>query len=156
MLNNNPLSNKENLIKDIQNLLARYEKKELCGICFKLDKDKSPLDIIGVLDFLKYKIKNWGNTNIFSYSGKFFGEEIILVIGARNIEDAITMILTVFLSNIDKCEEIFNGLCLELEKITNIEQYLRSEISGKIKSGYPIHPDLENELRNHLKELLKE
>ena len=52
MLNNNPLSNKENLIKDIQNLLAGYEKKELCGICFKLDKDKNPLDIIGVLEHL--------------------------------------------------------------------------------------------------------
>jgi len=156
MVRNNPLSSKQNFFKEIQNLLTEYKKEDLYGICFRLDKDKSPLDVIGVLDFLKYKIKNWGNDNIFSYLGTFFGEDIILVIGARNIEDAITMILTVLISNINNVEYLFEKLYIELENSSNIEQYLRSEISVKIKNGYPVNSQLEAELKTHLNELLKE
>ena len=58
------------------------------GICFKLQRDGNPLDILGVLDFLKYKIKKWGNTNIFSYRGILFNDDMILVIGSNTIEEA--------------------------------------------------------------------
>jgi hypothetical protein len=156
MPNNNLLSKKENFIRSVQSLLVGYKKKELSGICFKLDKNKSPLDVVGVLDFLKYKIKKWGSDNIFSYLGALFGEDIMLVIGARNIEDAISMILTVFLSNINDYEDIFDDLYVELENNEEIEQYLRRIISRKIKKGYPNHPVLEAELKSHLKKLLKD
>ena len=45
------------LITQIKDLYSEYDTKEKVGICFKLQRDKNPLDIIGVLEFLKYKLK---------------------------------------------------------------------------------------------------
>ena len=56
-------------LDSIETLHSQYEKEEKAGVFFKLEKEKNPLDILGVLDFLKFKIKKWGNDNIFSYSG---------------------------------------------------------------------------------------
>ena len=61
------MSLKGQLLKCIENLLIEYEREEKCGIFFKLENGKDPSEIFGVLDFLKYKIENWGNSNIVSY-----------------------------------------------------------------------------------------
>ena len=45
------------VISYIKDLHTVYDNKEKVGICFKLQRDGNPLDILGVLDFLKYKIK---------------------------------------------------------------------------------------------------
>ena len=74
---NNP-SLRVKLTIQINNLITIYEQKAECGIFFKLVPDKSPLEILGVLDFLKDRIKKWGNTNIFSYQGNLLGKVLLL------------------------------------------------------------------------------
>ncbi|MFX0140254.1 MAG: hypothetical protein ACFFDN_41825, partial [Candidatus Hodarchaeota archaeon] len=97
---NNSSSAKIKLKIQINNLITIYEQKAECGIFFKLDEEKSPLEILGVLDFLKDRIKKWGNTNLFSYHGSLFSRNTILVVGARDLEEATSIMIYMFLSNI--------------------------------------------------------
>ncbi|MHA2280994.1 MAG: hypothetical protein ACXAC5_09090 [Promethearchaeota archaeon] len=144
----------DQLIKCIENLLIQYEREEKCGICFNLEKDKDPLEIIGVLDFLKYKIENWGNSNIFSYFGELFNHHTILVIGSSDTGEAKNIIKFVYLSQIIKTGENIDKLVDKFENCRALEQYLNNEIMDKIKLGYPADPKLEKKLKNHLKTLL--
>lgn len=155
MQNKNFSSLKVSLIIQINNLITIYEQKAECGIFFKLNQEKSPLDIIGVLDFLKYKIKKWGNTNLFSYHGDLFNGSTILVVGARNLEEAISIMIYMFLTNVVDNEYEINNLIEKLGSSNDIEQYLRNDISKNIKKGYPSNSDLEMELKNHLEGLIK-
>lgn len=155
MQNKNFSSLKVSLKIQINNLITIYEQKAECGIFFKLNKEKSPLDIIGVLDFLKYKIKKWGNTNLFSYHGDLFNGSIILVVGARNLEEAISIMIYMFLTNVVDNEYEINNLIEKLGSSNDIEQYLRNDLSKNIKKGYPSNSDLEMELKNHLEGLIK-
>ena len=155
MQNKNFSSLKVSLIIQINNLITIYEQKVECGIFFKLNQEKSPLDIIGVLDFLKYKIKKWGNTNLFSYHGDLFNGSTILVVGARNLEEAINIMIYMFLTNVVDNEYEINNLIEKLGPSNDIEQYLRNDISKNIKKGYPNNSDLEMELKNHLEGLIK-
>ncbi|MFX0041910.1 MAG: hypothetical protein ACFE8L_03260 [Candidatus Hodarchaeota archaeon] len=139
----------------INNLITIYEQKAECGIFFKLNQTKSPLDIIGVLDFLKYKIKKWGNTNLFSYHGDLFNGSSILVVGARNLEEAISIMIYMFLTNIIDNEFEINNLIEKLGSSNDIEQYLRNILSKNTKKGYPHNSDLEMELKEHLESLIK-
>ncbi|MFX1320578.1 MAG: hypothetical protein ACFFAQ_02930 [Promethearchaeota archaeon] len=155
MENKNFSSSKVSLIIQVNNLITIYEQKAECGIFFKLNQEKSPLDIIGVLDFLKYKIKKWGNTNLFSYHGDLFNGSTVLVVGARNLEEAISIMIYMFLTKfIDKEYEI-NNLIKRLGSSNDIEQYLRNNLSKNTKKGYPSNSDLEMELKNHLEGLIK-
>ena len=114
MSNNKISSQKDKLISHVKNLHTLYESKEKVGICFKLQRDGNPLDILGVLDFLKYKVKKWGNTNIFSYRGKLFNEDIILVIGSNTLKEAKDIVVFIFLNEIvDKKKDILL-LCIRL------------------------------------------
>ncbi len=141
-------------LDSIETLHSQYEKEEKAGVFFKLEKKKNPLDILGVLDFLKFKIKKWGNDNIFSYSGNFFKEDTALVIGATNVSEATTIIKYVYLTQIIKNEEDIEHLVEHLESIENLETFLNSEISKNLKSGFPANPELEVQLKNHLKNLM--
>jgi len=155
MQNKNFSSLKVSLIIQINNLITIYEQKAECGIFFKLHQEKSPLDIIGVLNFLKYKIKKWGNTNLFSYHGDLFNGSTILVVGARNLEEAISIMIYMFLTNVVDNEYEINNLIEKLGSSNDIEKYLRNDISKNIKKGYPSNSDLEMELKNHLEGLIK-
>jgi len=148
------MSSKTQFLKHIEYLIKKYENEEKSGIFFKLEEGKDPLEILGVLDFLKYKLEKWGNTNIFSYLGSLFGKNTILVIGSSNSEEAISIIKYVYLSQVIKNAEQIKNLIGKLDNIFDLEQYLSKEISNKIKVGYPIEPKLEIQLKNHIKKLL--
>jgi len=148
------MSSKTQFLKHIEYLIKKYENEEKSGILFKLEKDKDPLEILGVLDFLKYKLEKWGNTNIFSYLGSLFGKNTILVIGSSKSEEAITIIKYVYLSQVIKNAEQIKNLIGKLDNFLDLEQYLSKEISNKIKVGYPTEPKLEIQLKNHIKKLL--
>jgi hypothetical protein len=134
--------------------MNKYENEEKSGILFKLEKDKDPLEILGVLDFLKDKIEKWGNTNIFSYIGSLFERSTTLVIGSSNSEEAISIIKYVFLSQIIKSNDEIQDLESKLENIDELEEFLSKEISNNTKIGYPTDPRLEMHLINHVKKLL--
>jgi len=148
------MSSKTQFLKHIEYLIKKYENEEKSGILFKLEKDKDPLEILGVLDFLKYKLEKWGNTNIFSYLGSLFGKNTILVIGSSKSKEAISIIKYVYLSQVIKNAEQIKNLIGKLDNIFDLDQYLSKEISNKIKVGYPIEPKLEIQLKNHIKKLL--
>jgi hypothetical protein len=113
------------------------------------------LEIIGVLDFLKYKIENWGNSNIFSYLGDLFEDETILVIGSEDIGEAKGIIKYVYLSQITKEREKFEKLINKFENCETLEHNLDNEITDNIKMGYPADPKLEREIEKHLKNILQ-
>lgn len=156
MPKNNLLSQKSKLLQQINSLITKYEEKAQCGIFFKLTEDKPPSEIFGVLDFLKFKIKKWGNTNIFSYSGKIFTENTVLVIGSRNFEEAESIMIYMFLSNTVDNEYKIDELIDKLKSSNNLEKYLNDEISEHIEKGFPNNSEMELELRNHLEKMIKE
>ncbi|MFX1568570.1 MAG: hypothetical protein ACFFCV_09395 [Promethearchaeota archaeon] len=137
----------------INNLITIYEQKAECGIFFKLEPEKSPLEIIGVLDFLNDRIKRWGNTNLYSYHGDLFTKGAVLVIGAKNLEEAISIIIYMYLSNAINNEEGINYLIAKLGS-NELEIFLRNEILENIEEGYSLDPDLESKLRDHIDEIV--
>lgn len=148
------MSIKNHFLKQIEYLKNKYENEEKSGIFFKLEKDKEPSEILGVLDFLKYKIEKWGNSNIFSYIGELFESHITLVIGSSSSKEAINIIKYVYLTQVlRKNDEILN-LEGKFEKIHEIEVFLSDEISKNIKLGYPAKPKLEKVLKNHIDKLM--
>ena len=155
MSKNNTSSPKVKLKIQINNLISIYEQKAECGIFFKLEAEKSPLEILGVLDFLKERIKKWGNTNLFSYQGSLFRKGPTLVVGARDLEEAISIIIYVYLSNVVDNEYGFNNLIEKLGSSFDLEQFLRNQISENIEEGYPTNRDLELKLVNHLNNIIR-
>jgi hypothetical protein len=147
---NNSSSLKVKIKIQINNLITIYEQKAECGIFFKLEPDKSPLEILGVLDFLKDRIKKWGNTNLFSYQGNLFREGPTLVVGARDLEEALSIIFYMYLTNIVDNEQGINYLIEKLGTSSDLEDFLRTQISSKIEKGYPANPTLELKLIDHL------
>lgn len=135
-------------------LFEKTKAKDKCGIGFNLNIDESPLNILGVLDFLKYKIKKWRNTNIFTYQGKLFGESMILVVGSNNLEEAKDIALFIFLNEILNKKKDLYGVISDLNSDLNLEQYLNDEIFINLVIGFPKDPHLEKQLKNHLKILL--
>ncbi|MFX0141163.1 MAG: hypothetical protein ACFFDN_46420 [Candidatus Hodarchaeota archaeon] len=156
MSNNKISSQNDILIGHIKDLHTIYKNKDKVGICFKLQRDGNPLDILGVLDFLKYKIKKWRNTNIFSYRGNLFNEDTVLVIGSNTVEEAKDIVLFIFLKEIlDKKKDVFNMLD-NLDSDNDLEQYLNNEILKNLEKGYPNDPNLENKIIKHIEKLLKD
>lgn len=148
------MSSKNQFLNHIQHLQKKYDKEEKSGIFFRLEKDKEPSEILGVLDFIKDKIEKWGNSNIFSYIGKLFESHTTLVIGSSNSKEAINIIKYVYLTQVlRKNNEILN-LDGKFEKIHEIDEYLSEEISKNIKVGYPANPKLEKDLKNHIDKLI--
>ena len=134
----------------INNLLTIYEQKAECGIFFKLEQEKSPLEILGVLDFLKDRIKRWGNPSLFSYHGNLFRRGDVLVVGARHLEEAISIMMYMYLSNVADNEEAINYLIDKLGASNDLETFLRTQISDNIEKGYPDNPDLDLKIREHI------
>ncbi|MFX1313210.1 MAG: hypothetical protein ACFFHD_11445 [Promethearchaeota archaeon] len=156
MPNNKIYFRKENLFRQIKALVSAYESKEKVGICFKLQRDGNPLDILGVLGFLKYKLKKWRNTNIFSYRGKLFDEDIILVIGSNTIEEAKDIVVIIFLNEIlDKKKEI-SSILDDLDSDNDLEQYLINEIIENLEIGYPDDINSEKKIIKHIEKLMKD
>ena len=156
MSNNKIASQKDKLTGYIKNLHTLYENKEKIGICFKLQRDANPLDILGVLDFLKYKIKKWGNTNIFSYRGKLFNEDIILVIGSNTIEEAKDIVVFIFLNEIVDKKKDISSILDNMDSDNDLEQYLNNEIRKNLEKGYPNDSNLEKKISKHIEKLMKD
>lgn len=148
------MSPETQFLKRVKDLINKYEDEEKSGIFFKLERDKDPLEILGVLDFLKDKIEKWGNTNIFSYKGSLFEKSTTLVIGSSNSEEAISIMKYVFLSQIIKSNDEIQDLERKLGNSDELESFLSNEINKNIKLGYPTDPKLEKHLREHIKKLL--
>ena len=148
------MSTETQIFEHIKNLIDKFEDEEKSGIFFKLEKDKDLLDILGVLDFLKDKIKKWGNSNFFSYIGELFENTNTLVIGSSNREEAISIIKYVYLSQVIKNNDEIQKVEKKLEDIDELEVFLNKEISRNINVGYPTNPKLELDLKNHIKKLL--
>ena len=148
------MSTETQIFEHIKNLIDKCEDEEKSGIFFKLEKNKDPLDILGVLDFLKDKIEKWGNNNIFSYIGVLFENTNTLVIGSSNREEATNIIKYVYLSQVIKSSDEIQKLEKKLVDINELEVFLNKEISRNIKVGYPTNPKLELDLKNHIKKLL--
>jgi hypothetical protein len=155
MLKKNNSSLRVKLTIQINNLITIYEQKAECGIFFKLEPEKSPLEILGVLDFLKDKIKKWGNTNLFSYKGDLFREGPTLVVGARDLEEALSIIFYMYLINIVDNEQGMDYLINKIGKSNDLEDFLRTLILGKIEKGYPANPTLELKLMDHLNGIVR-
>ncbi|MFX1376070.1 MAG: hypothetical protein ACFFA0_09680 [Promethearchaeota archaeon] len=149
------MSSKTQFLKHIEELMNKYEDEEKSGILFKLEKDKNPLDILGVLDFLKDKIEKWGNDNIFSYTGCLFNRNTILVIGSSNTKEAMSIIKYIYLSQVIKNNKEIRDLESNLENVKELEKFLNNNISNNIKIGYPSNPKLEIQLKNYIKKLLR-
>lgn len=151
-------SEKSEIIEALNDLLLKYRALTENGVVFKLKKEKSPLELLGVLDFLKDKIQRWGNDEIFTYYGNLFEDFNIITIGAENIEKAKELIISVFLSDLIKNEDE-GGLDVIFKNINTFnqfEEWLRNEISKGISNGYPPDPEKAKELKNHLETILKE
>ena len=155
MSRNNSSSSKVKIKIQINNLITIYEQKAECGIFFKLNQERSPLEILGVLDFLKDRIRKWGNTNLFSYHGSLFRKGPVLVVGARNLEEALSITIYMYLSSIVDNENTINYLIDKLGSSNDLEKYLRNEISENLDKGYPTNTDLEVKLRNHLNDIIR-
>jgi len=153
MSKNNSSPVKVKLTIQINNLIPIYEQKAECGIFFKLNPEKSPLEILGVLDFLKDRIKRWGNTNLFSYHGSLFSRGDVLIVGARHLEEAISIIIYIYLSKLVDNEDGINYLIEKLGS-NELEMFLRNQISDNIEEGYSKNPDLESKLRDHIDEII--
>lgn len=147
-------SHRNNLIEQINELIIDYEKKAECGIFFTLNEEKSPLDIIGVLDFLKYKIKKWGNTNIFTYIGSLFKNNTVLVVGARDIEEAKNIMIYMLLTNILSKNNNIDDFLKNQGFYDDLKRFLSTEFTKNIKTGYPTDPILETKLIEHLENLI--
>lgn len=155
MSKNNSSTQKVKLKIQINNLITIYKQKAECGIFFKLYPGKSPLEILGVLDFLKDRIKRWDNTNIFSYHGILFSRGPTLVVGARDLEEAISIIIYMYLSNVVDNDDGISYLIEKLGASSDLEIFLRSQILENIEKGYPANPDLELKLENHLNNIIR-
>ena len=149
-------SHELNKIKNLEVLFRKIEEKEKCGIGFKLNKDEDPLNILGVLDILKYKIQKWGNTNIFNYQGKLFEEGSVLVIGSENVEEAKDIILFLFLNEVLNKKFDHSLKIDDLISINGLEQYLNKEIIKNIEKGYPNNLDLDKKIKNHIEKLIRD
>ncbi|MFX1380397.1 MAG: hypothetical protein ACFFA4_15030 [Promethearchaeota archaeon] len=154
MSKNKSSSQKIKLKIQINNLIAIYEQKAECGIFFKLEPEKTPLEILGVLEFLKDRIKKWGNSNIFSYKGNLFKRGSVLVVGARNLEEALSIIIYMYLTNVIDNEQAIESLIEKLGSFSDLEEFLRNLISKTIEIGYPNNPDLELKLKDHINNII--
>ena len=151
-------SEKSEIIEALNNLLLKYRELTENGVVFKLKKEKSPLELLGVLDFLKDKIQRWGNDEIFTYCANLFEAFNVITIGAENIEKAKELIISVFLTDLIKDEDE-GGLDIIFKNVNSFnefEEWLKNEISKGISNGYPPDPEKAIELKKHLESILKE
>lgn len=150
-------SEKSEIIEALNDLILKYRELTENGVVFKLKKDKSPLELLGVLDFLKDKIQKWGKNEIFTYSANLFEDFNIITIRAENIEKAKELIISVFLSDLIKNEDE-GGLDVIFKNVNTFnefEEWLQNEISKGISNGYPPDPEKAKELKKHLETILK-
>ncbi len=151
-------SEKSEIIKALNDLLLKYRELTENGVVFKLKKGKSPLDLLGVLDFLKDKIQRWGNDDIFTYCANLFEDFNIITIGAENIEKAKELIISVFLSDLIKSEDLgkLDVIFKNVNTFNEFDEWLHNEISKGISNGYPPDQEKAKELKKHLETILKE
>jgi len=151
-------SEKSEIVEALNDLLLKYRELTENGVVFKLKKEKSPLELLGVLDFLKDKIQRWGNDEIFTYCANLFEGFNVITIGAENIEKAKELIISVFLSDLIKNEDEgkLEVIFKNVNTFNEFEEWLKNEIAKGISSGYPPDPEKAKELKKHLETILKE
>jgi len=151
-------SEKSEIFEALNDLLLKYRELTENGVVFKLKKEKSPLELLGVLDFLKDKIQRWGNNGIFTYCANLFDDFNVITIGAENIEKAKELIVSVFLSDLIKNEDEgkLDVIFKNINTFNEFEEWLKNEISKGISNGYPPDPEKAKELKKHLETILKE
>jgi len=151
-------SEKSEIIEALNDLLLKYRELTENGVVFKLKKGKSPLELLGVLDFLKDKIQRWGNNDIFTYCANLFDDFNLIIIGAENIEKAKELITSVFLSDLvkNKDEGGLEVIFKNVNSFNEFEEWLENEISKGISDGYPPNPEEAKELKKYLETILKE
>jgi len=96
------------------------------------------------------KIKRWGNSNIFTYSGQLFDNFKLIVIGANSIEQAQDLIIFVYLSEVlaQKAKIFFNNT----EKV---EEVIKKEIIEGLLKGFPFSKSVEKDLQDHIEKIIK-
>ncbi len=131
-----------------------YENQITSGIFFKLELGKGPSEILGVLDFLKYKFKKWQRTSIFSYNGDLFSGVNILIVGTENIDEARKILHFVYFKELIGSEDQL--LELKVHSVEQLDLYLEKEFIKNLKVGYPANKELEKEIQTHLISLINE
>jgi hypothetical protein len=139
----------KNISFHIRELILKYKKKTECGVVFKLNETESPLELKKVLNVIKDKIKRWGNSNIFTYSGILFENFKLIIIGAKLIEQAQDLIIFVYLS-----EVLANKAKLISNNIEDIEEIIKNEIKKGLVKGFPFSESVENELKEHIEKII--
>ncbi len=154
--NNSKTPQREKLLPLLEILQNHYEKEVTKGLFFNLRNANTPLDIMGVLDVLKYKIQKWKNTSIYFYNGVLFDYQPILVIGSDTFDEAAKIIILVYISRIfeDKTDVSSSMLKDALIEFSNLKNTLEQHVKKNLHEGYPENPEIEEILVNHLKELI--
>ena len=80
---------------------------------------------------------------------------IIIIIGSKTIDEAITISIFVYLSRLVVEDPKILKNIPTFESISSIENILKKEFELNMKKGYPNHPHLEKELKLYLEKLLK-
>jgi hypothetical protein len=142
--------------KEIKTLDERYQLLNKSGIFFILSDDKNPLDILGVLDVLKYKIKKWNNANIFSYSGIFFKGYNVIIIGSSDMLEATQIIMTIFFKKFTSDGEYVQDLISKAKYREDLEKIIKNLILSDIERGFPHDMEVEKKISHHLEKILEE
>lgn len=152
MNDENSSTDPRKLVDYLEDLINKYKDKVQCGVVFKLNEDEYPLELLKVLNLIKDKLQKWGNTNIYTYSGKAFKKSKIIVIGTDSLDHALDLIMLVFLTEISKTNDL-EPLSVHKEKF---EEYYKSEFRSKIDIGYPWDIMIETTIKNHIDKILKD
>lgn len=131
-LEDNPLNNK--LVIDSNNLLEKLVNKNLCGSIFEWNNKN--ISLIGdYFEGMKHTVIKCDNASVYSYYGPYFGKDNVLVIGSKDRDDAIDILMQDFLSDIDP--EWIDRLRATIGPKGDLESYLKTTFSKNLESGFP-------------------
>jgi hypothetical protein len=148
------MSENSEFINGLNEMIKSHENQIDSGIFFKLEKNKEPSEIFGVLNFLKYKFQKWKVSSIFSYRGEFFDGDTVLIVGSKNENEAKNILFVVFLKELLKNPIEISPK--EDQSIARLELSLEKEFSNNLKRGYPEDKDLERDILNHISDMINE
>lgn len=150
----NEIKNSESsaLLDEVRNLIQKYRQKTTCGIVFKINDKEYPLELIKVLNLIRDKIQRWGSSTIFTYIGNLFEKNKIVIIGAESQIHAVDLVMSVYLTEILKLNQIND----KLFDSHNFEDSIKDNINSNIVIGYPYNEEIENKIKHHILKILAE